>query len=280
MKSYEKPLRPDELLHYGVLGMKWGVRRYQNPDGTLTPEGKRRLNGINYKESTRTINEISDSLNHLNSYKEDMKIKMGKYARKGDILKNKGSKKAKKYIQMGKEYSKRIKEIQDSIDKTKLQATKNGFGDFIQKGRYVRKNQYIYSGKHIAGLLLGAIIGGPVGLIATAAGVSAYIRAKQPYRIQDTEEYSKQYYDIYNRIEKKYSKKLSTTEINKKAKAVYETNKDMQITREMQRQTQQQIELQTQLQMQQEIQRQMQQDIELQMQQQMQIQQIHNSMLF
>lgn len=29
-----------ELYHYGVKGMHWGVRRYQNPDGTLTPEGK------------------------------------------------------------------------------------------------------------------------------------------------------------------------------------------------------------------------------------------------
>ena len=30
------------LIHYGVLGMKWGVRRYQNADGTLTAEGRRR----------------------------------------------------------------------------------------------------------------------------------------------------------------------------------------------------------------------------------------------
>lgn len=47
-------LSPDYLEHYGVKGQKWGVRRYQNYDGTLTNLGKSRrgMNDINDIVST------------------------------------------------------------------------------------------------------------------------------------------------------------------------------------------------------------------------------------
>ena len=37
------------IEHHGILGMKWGVRRYQNADGTLTPEGKIRYGYDRYE---------------------------------------------------------------------------------------------------------------------------------------------------------------------------------------------------------------------------------------
>lgn len=39
------------LVHHGIRGQKWGIRRYQNPDGTLTEEGKERY-GISGKSQT------------------------------------------------------------------------------------------------------------------------------------------------------------------------------------------------------------------------------------
>lgn len=45
-EAYESAGRPGEYLaHHGIIGMKWGIRRFQNPDGTLTEEGRQRYYG-------------------------------------------------------------------------------------------------------------------------------------------------------------------------------------------------------------------------------------------
>lgn len=45
MWQYNYNTYPDELYHYGILGMKWGVRRYQNKDGSLTNAGRHHYYG-------------------------------------------------------------------------------------------------------------------------------------------------------------------------------------------------------------------------------------------
>lgn len=68
-------MNDEELMHYGIKGQKWGVRRFQKKDGSLTPAGKKRYDdGVNDKLSKNKqekSNPIEQHRNNLiDKYKE------------------------------------------------------------------------------------------------------------------------------------------------------------------------------------------------------------------
>lgn len=56
------------LAHHGVKGMKWGVRRYQNLDGSLTAAGKKRRSQEGWSEDAKTASQIKKkSVNEMSN---------------------------------------------------------------------------------------------------------------------------------------------------------------------------------------------------------------------
>ena len=100
-KEYAK-----ELYHHGILGMKWGVRRYQNYDGSLTQRGLNRYRKSEeeynkakeeYKNAKKSGDKLKQGLakTNMSKYKREMKanykkLKTDKLADQGKLLAKQG----------------------------------------------------------------------------------------------------------------------------------------------------------------------------------------------
>lgn len=72
------------LSHHGIKGQKWGIRRYQNEDGTLTDAGKARYNSVFISGSSKTTD--INSKYYRKELSKEVKNKLDEYIKRNNNI--------------------------------------------------------------------------------------------------------------------------------------------------------------------------------------------------
>lgn len=157
-----------ELYHHGILGQKWGVRRYQNEDGSLKPAGKKRysdgwLKKINTANKTYNDDMRKAKLTYRNERRNvGTKVARENYknAKEAATKKNLSTYKSTTYKEMAK----------PTLAYSLLGAAALGAGKYLESTG--RGNDYVNN--LLKGMGTGAIVGGLYGT-AINAGAKYYV---------------------------------------------------------------------------------------------------------
>ena len=111
----------DELAHWGIKGQKWGVRRYQTLDGSLTNEGKLRYRS---SDSVLSSKDRAEYVNHLKKEDSESRKDIAKLPKQIEAYKSNKRKVLEAIKENGekdpeKKYSSSLKYLQDRLNGSK-----------------------------------------------------------------------------------------------------------------------------------------------------------------
>lgn len=100
-----------ELCHHGILGQRWGVRRFQNSDGSLTSEGKNRY-GVKEQKREQKIAKKSQKIGYRSNYDRQQD-----YYSKSKVIQNR----SKELAPLANKYKELVFKMEDYQENPKVE---------------------------------------------------------------------------------------------------------------------------------------------------------------
>lgn len=125
----------DAISHHGIKGQRWGIRRYQNPDGTLTAEGRERYGTLENAKNQLALEKAKHE-NRGNTFRAARMINPFQ-----NITKNQREK-TRLAVEAARKSKSKVEKLQKKADASERVWMKDKYKEEIKRGKRLEKTGY------------------------------------------------------------------------------------------------------------------------------------------